>query len=117
MSVVEEEQLARWATGERATLLQFSTAFCAPCRMTRHILTEVAAVVPGVVHTELDAEAHLDLVRAAAVTSTPTTLILGADGLEVSRARGAPRRDEVIAALARSLPVSPATGPLRLEAP
>ena len=34
--------------GEKATLLQFSTAFCAPCRATRRVLAEVAAMVPGV---------------------------------------------------------------------
>ena len=49
--------------GERATLLQFSSAFCAPCRATRRTLAEVAAMVPGVTHVEVDAEHHLDLVR------------------------------------------------------
>src|SRR4051812_8269882 len=49
--------------GERATLLQFSSAFCAPCRATRRVLGEVADLVPGVAHVELDAEHHLDLVR------------------------------------------------------
>ena len=29
--------------GERATLLQFSSAFCAPCRATRRVLGEVMA--------------------------------------------------------------------------
>ncbi|MGH3444305.1 MAG: thioredoxin family protein, partial [Nocardioidaceae bacterium] len=49
--------------GERATLLQFSSAFCAPCRVTRRVLADVAQVVPGVAHVEVDAEGHLDLVR------------------------------------------------------
>jgi thiol-disulfide isomerase/thioredoxin len=90
--------------GERVTLLQFSSAFCAPCRATRRVLTEVAEVVPGVVHVEVDAEHHLELVRRLGVTRTPTTLILDADGREVSRASGAPKRDEVIATLGRVLP-------------
>lgn len=51
--------------GERATLLQFSTTFCAPCRATRRTLGEVAGMVDGVRHVEIDAEAHLDLVHAA----------------------------------------------------
>jgi thiol-disulfide isomerase/thioredoxin len=89
--------------GERATLLQFSSAFCAPCRATRRVLTEVATVVPGVVHVEVDAEHHLELVRRLGVTRTPTTLILDSHGLEVSRASGAPKRDEVIATLAKEL--------------
>ncbi len=90
--------------GDRATLLQFSSAFCAPCRVTRRVLTEVAQVVPGVVHVEVDAEHHLDLVRRLGVTRTPTTLVLDAHGQEVSRASGAPKRDEVIATLARAIP-------------
>ena len=87
--------------GRRATLLQFSSAFCAPCRATRRVLAEVAEVVPGVVHVEVDAEHHLELVRRLGVTRTPTTLILDGEGREVSRASGAPQRDEVIATLAK----------------
>lgn len=89
--------------GERGTLLQFSSAFCAPCRVTRRILGEVAQVVPGVVHVEIDAEHHLELVRRLGVVRTPTTLVLDAGGREVSRASGAPQKDEVLATLARSL--------------
>ncbi|MDT0202564.1 thioredoxin family protein [Nocardioides sp. AE5] len=88
--------------GERATLLQFSSAFCAPCRATRRTLGEVAAIVPGVVHVEVDAELHLDLVRQLKVMRTPTTLVLDAAGHEVTRAAGAPSKDQVIAALAQS---------------
>jgi thiol-disulfide isomerase/thioredoxin len=86
--------------GERATLLQFSSAFCAPCRSTRHTLVAVAEQVPGVAHVEVDAEHHLDLVRRLGVLRTPTTLVLDATGREVGRAAGAPRRDQVLAALA-----------------
>ena len=89
--------------GERATLLQFSSAFCAPCRATRRVLAEVAALVPGVVHVEVDAEHHLDLVRELGVVRTPTTLVLDSEGREVTRASGAPRRDEVLATLDREL--------------
>lgn len=89
--------------GERATLLQFSSAFCAPCRATRRVLADVAEVVPGVVHVEVDAEHHLELVRRLGVVRTPTTLILDQHGREVSRASGAPRKDEVLASLAKAL--------------
>ncbi len=87
------------ALGERATLLQFSSAFCAPCRATRRTLADAAAVVPGVVHLEVDAEHHLELVRALGVLRTPTTLVLDAGGQEVTRASGAPRKEQVLAAL------------------
>jgi len=85
--------------GERATLLQFSSAFCAPCRTTRRVLEDVARIVPGVRHVEVDAEQHLDLVRRLGVLRTPTTLVLDRDGREVSRAAGAPTRQAVIASL------------------
>jgi thiol-disulfide isomerase/thioredoxin len=91
------------ALGERATLLQFSSAFCAPCRATRRVLTDVAAVVPGVEHVEVDAEHHLDLVRRVDVLRTPTTLVLDKDGREVTRASGALRKEQVLAALAAAV--------------
>lgn len=87
------------ALGERATLLQFSSAFCAPCRATRRILSEVAEIVPGVAHVEIDAEHHLELVRRLGVVRTPTTLILDARGRETTRATGAPRKEQVFSAL------------------
>ena len=89
--------------GERATLLQFSSAFCAPCRATRRFLADVADVVPGVVHVEVDAEHHLELVRRLGVARTPTTLVLDRHGREVTRASGAPKKDAVLATLAREL--------------
>ena len=88
--------------GERATLLQFSSAFCAPCRATRRVLGEVAELVPGVTHVEVDAEHHLGVVRSLRVLRTPTTLILDPDGRELSRASGLPQRDQVLAALDRA---------------
>ncbi|MFD8549611.1 thioredoxin family protein [Streptomyces sp. NPDC059649] len=87
------------ALGERATLLQFSSAFCQPCRATRRTLAEVAGIVEGVAHVEIDAEAHLDLVRELNVLRTPTVLVLDADGTIVRRASGQPRKADVIAAL------------------
>jgi hypothetical protein len=52
------------------------------------------------VHVEVDAEHHLDAVRRLGVLRTPTTLVLAADGTEVTRAAGAPRKEQVLAALA-----------------
>lgn len=85
--------------GERATLVQFSSAFCAPCRATRTLLAHVAEQEPGVTHVEVDAEKHLELVRRLEVHKTPTTLILDGSAREVRRAVGAPRKSDVLAAL------------------
>jgi thiol-disulfide isomerase/thioredoxin len=93
------EVLGVTTLGERATLVQFSTAFCQPCRATRRILGEVADMVAGVAHVEVDAESRLDLVRELGITATPTVLVLDADGHVVRRAAGLPRKADVIAAL------------------
>ena len=85
--------------GERATLVQFSSAFCAPCRTTRVVLDDVASREAGVSHVEIDAEQHLDLVRALDVRRTPTTLVLDHAGQEIARAAGATRRAQVLAVL------------------
>lgn len=92
-----------WADelGERATLLQFSSAFCAPCRATRHVLADVASRLDGVAHLEVDAEHHLEVVRRLGVMRTPTTIVLDAAGREVTRAAGAPTRAQVLQALSR----------------
>jgi len=87
------------ALGDRATLVQFSSAFCAPCRATRQILGDVAGMVDGVAHVEIDAESRLDLVRRLDVKRTPTTLVLDPDGQITHRASGQPRKADVIAAL------------------
>ncbi|HET7735945.1 MAG TPA: thioredoxin family protein [Nocardioidaceae bacterium] len=103
VSVLDGEDIAH-TLGERATLVQFSSAFCAPCRAARRTLTDVAGVVPGVEYVEIDAEHHLDLVRRLGVVRTPTTLVLDAHGREVVRASGAPRKEDVLAALSSALP-------------
>jgi len=95
--------------GQRATLVQFSTAFCAPCRPTRQILGQVAGMVDGVTHVEVDAAERLDLVRRLRINSTPTVLVLDPDGAIVKRAAGLPRKADVIAALG-SVIESPAPG-------
>ncbi|WP_256987179.1 thioredoxin family protein [Streptomyces sp. BR123] len=89
--------------GERASLVQFSTAFCQPCRATRRILAEVAGLVDGVAHIEIDAEQNLDLVRALGIEKTPTVLVLDAGGRIVRRAAGMPRKADVIAALGAAM--------------
>jgi thiol-disulfide isomerase/thioredoxin len=105
--------------GRQATLVQFSTAFCAPCRPTRQILAQVAGMTDGVTHVEIDAAARLDLVRRLRINSTPTVLVLGPDGAVVKRAAGLPRKADVIAALGTAIepsvpgavPQTPRTAP------
>jgi len=87
--------------GESATVLQFSSAFCTPCRATRSTLTSVLSHYPKIKHVEVDAESNLQLVRRLDIRQTPTTLFLNSVGTEIARAVGAPKRDQVINALER----------------
>ena len=91
------------AFGSRVTLVQFSSAFCSPCRATKALLSNIVEDLPDVVHIDIDAESHLDVVRRLKIISTPTTLILNRHGVEIARAVGAPKRDQVLASLAAIL--------------
>lgn len=82
--------------GSRMTLLQFSSAFCAPCRTTRLLLSSMTDQIPDVKHIDVDAESHLELVRRLKIHSTPTTIVLDSDGREITRAVGVPKREQVL---------------------
>lgn len=85
--------------GSRATMVQFSSAFCAPCKATHALLSQMVIPMDDVKHIHIDAESHLELVRQLDIRSTPTTLFLNAQGIEVGRAAGTPKKEQVIAAL------------------
>jgi thiol-disulfide isomerase/thioredoxin len=72
------------------TVVQFSTAFCGPCRATRARLQQLQTSRPGLAHVHVDAESHLEAVRALGVRRTPTLLYVDRAGTVVGRADGAP---------------------------
>jgi thiol-disulfide isomerase/thioredoxin len=81
------------------TLVQLSTTFCAPCRQTRVLLSDLAARTDGLHHTELDLTDRPDLARELSVLRTPTTLAVDGRGTELLRIGGVPRRAELLEAL------------------
>ena len=87
--------------GSRGTFVQFSSATCATCPQVRRVLTELVADQPGVVHVELQAEDHMDLVRRFSVFRTPTVLLLHPDGAIHSRTSGPLTPTRALAALAQ----------------
>jgi thiol-disulfide isomerase/thioredoxin len=91
------------ALGERATLLQFSTEVCAPCKSTARVLDDLAARTDAVTHVDLDVTHRPDLASRYRVLQTPTTLILDRDGAVRARIGGAVRRDIVVAELQKVL--------------
>lgn len=85
--------------GAGATVVQLSSAFCAPCRAARVVLDWVADQRDDVTYVDVDAESHLDLVRRLNVLRTPTVLVLDADGVVVGRVSGVPRIADIQAVL------------------
>jgi thiol-disulfide isomerase/thioredoxin len=79
------------------TVVQFSTSTCAPCRATRAQLERLQADRPRLAVVHVDAEEHLDAVRALDVRRTPTLFYLDAAGTLVGRGSGAPRPDQLAA--------------------
>jgi thiol-disulfide isomerase/thioredoxin len=83
--------------GADLTVVQFSTAFCGPCRATKARLAQLQATRPGLAVVHVDAESHLDEVRELDVRRTPTLFYLGRDGGLIGRSSGAPRPHELTA--------------------
>lgn len=79
------------------TVVQFSSAFCGPCRATRARLDQLRATRPGLATVQVDAESHLDAVRALDVRLTPTLFYLDRTGTVLGRSSGAPRPAELTA--------------------
>ena len=86
-----------------ATLLQFSTEVCAPCRATRVVLGDVASRRTDVEHVDLDLTHRPDLASRFNILQTPTTFILDRRGVVRARIGGAPRRDALTLELDRIL--------------
>jgi thiol-disulfide isomerase/thioredoxin len=79
------------------TVVQFSTAFCAPCRATRARLDQLRTAHPGLAVVHVDAESELAAVRELDVRRTPTLFYLDRGGRLLGRSSGAPRPEELTA--------------------
>jgi thiol-disulfide isomerase/thioredoxin len=88
----------------KVTLLQISTTFCAPCRQTRVLLSDLAGQTEGLRHVDYDVTDHPEVATSLGVLKTPTTLAVDAHGVEIMRVGGVPRRDTLLAALRPHLP-------------
>ncbi|SDJ84681.1 hypothetical protein SAMN04487820_102347 [Actinopolyspora mzabensis] len=85
-------------------LLQLSTTFCAPCRHARILLSTMTERTTGLRHVEVDLTHRPEWSAPLGVHTTPTTLALDADGRELFRVSGVPRREGLTEALRPHLP-------------
>lgn len=86
--------------GTGATVVQFSSTFCQPCRMTRIVVERAVATAHDVTYVDLDVADHVELGERLGVDVTPTVLVLDADGVVRHRASGVPTLAQVRAVLA-----------------
>ena len=91
------ERLGVRPAGAALTVVQFSTAFCGPCRATKARLDRLQATRPGLATVHVDAESHLQAVRELGVRRTPELFYLDREGRVVHRSSGAPRLEELAA--------------------
>jgi thiol-disulfide isomerase/thioredoxin len=82
--------------GKNVTLLQFSSAFCSPCKATAHVISQIVQGMDDVVYIQVASEENLKLVEKFDIKSTPTVIFFNRDGLEVGRAVGIPTKEQVI---------------------
>lgn len=89
---------------EPATLVQFSTEFCATCPGTRRFLQQVAGERGGIAHYDIDLTTRPELAKRLRILQTPTVFVLDRDGRLVGRFGGAPRRADLFAVLDTLVP-------------
>ncbi len=99
--IVDPRRLGAETLGDSATLLQFSTEFCARCPGVHRTLSDVAAQRPGVLHLDVDLTHRPDIAKHFHVLQTPTTLILDRHGVVRTRFGGTPGRDVIELELSR----------------
>jgi thiol-disulfide isomerase/thioredoxin len=84
-------------------VLFFSSSFCAPCAATRAVLSDAAALVPGMTVIERDVVRFEGEAEKFGIRSTPTVVIVNGDDVEVFRAEGIPSVNQVLVAAAKAL--------------
>jgi thioredoxin-related protein len=90
LSLRDEAADARLAVpGAEVTLLQLSSPVCSACAVMRRVTEELVAGEPSLARRELDVTEHPGLASAHNVLSTPTTLLVDAQGIVRGRIVGA----------------------------
>lgn len=85
--------------GRSATVVQFSSEFCAPCRAAERVITEAVKDLDGVQYLDLDSETKLDLVRRLNILRTPTVVVTDPTGRILARTAGVPTKQSLQAVL------------------
>jgi thiol-disulfide isomerase/thioredoxin len=83
----------------------YSSSFCGACSSTRAVLERIAPLVGDRVEWhEVNVADAPDESERRGIVATPTVVLSGPDGVERMRASGVPTTEQVLTAIARSLP-------------
>lgn len=105
VTVTDADAGALVRDADRPVLLEFTAAWCPPCRMIEPVLREIAAEQAGrLVVARIDADTNPETVLAAGVMGMPT-MILYADGRAVTQVVGARPKAALMRAIEEYLPV------------
>ena len=88
-----------------ATLVQFSTEYCAQCPATRRLLSHIAGERGTVAYLDVDLTHDPELSKQLGILQTPTVFVLDGGGRLAARVGGAPRREELVAVVDRLAPL------------
>jgi thioredoxin 1 len=101
-TVTDDGFAAEVLESERPVLVDFTAAWCPPCRVMKPVLSELAAERDDLRIVQLDVDEHQRTAAEYGVLSMPT-FILFRDGREVQRLVGARPRRRLEAELAEVL--------------
>lgn len=85
--------------GAEVTLVQLSSPVCSACVAMRRVAEGLVTESPWLAHREIDVIDEPDVASRHSVFSTPTTLVLDAEGHVRARLIGAVRPDQARAAI------------------
>ena len=101
---------------DRPVLVDFTAAWCPPCRLMKPVLAELAAELPELRFVQLDVDANPSATVRYGVLSMPTFMLFAA-GAPVARLVGARPKarlareiSEVLAATGEQMPVEQPAG-------
>jgi thioredoxin 1 len=99
--ITDDSFQAEVLESDRPVLVDFTAAWCPPCRVMKPVLDELAAERPDLRVVQLDVDAHQHAAARYGVLSMPTFMLFR-DGTPVTRLVGARPKARLLGELAEA---------------